>query len=425
MADFCNSIAAVTPNPTRVKALLWAWALTHPLYMYAYTFSELPNQIHWLSTIFVFLLSCALFPQYTPLGLVMRRGRGTLALLGWMALYGGGFLLVSFWEVVPGTTIAFGKFELINILVALNAYVIGRATTAQGIRRLHLLIGVLLIAGTLIEFVVAPGLPRFGYGLQLMLCLPAMLLLGRKWLVALGLIVMLASHHRTTLAGALLGCVIVLKFGHMQQVRGNRYLGAVRAFAALAVAGAAVVALAPQMIETVSRFLPNSTEILGVEGSYEDYARISVELKSYSMLPEYWWKGMGFTNFYAYTDLTSDALYETNRFGVQQYATNLHNSYMTWLLEGGPIVASIVLMMFVSTGRRIRWIWKQDRDTGALLLAWCASALLLGWFHQLHASVQFWSILGIVFGYRDQLKAVARAEVNRYRVPQPVAHLAY
>jgi GNAT superfamily N-acetyltransferase len=381
-----------------------AWALSHPVFFWAFSYSEFPNQIHFAYTALVFLLGLALLPAHTPLALLRRKLPG-LELTVLIAVYLAALWVVSTWEVIPGTAAPYFRFEAIHLVVALNAYVIGRALTGREILKGHALLGLVLMAATLAQMALDPDLSRYGYGMQLMLCTSAMLVLGWRWAAAGALIVIMASLHKTTLGCALLGVLVVFWWAKIPPQKGNKYVRAIYPLLALVVVAGGVIYLAPMIGATIERFLPEGMHFYGLVGEHVDRQRGYITDLSLDLLPEYWLTGMGYMNFYALTATEATTLYAIDRFGVEVYGTSLHNSYMTWALEGGLLVMLAVALIFWRAGARIRFIWSAEPNMGVLLLAWCVSALLFGWFHQLHASVQFWSILGIIFGYRDQLAA--------------------
>lgn len=402
------------------RLFLWAWGASHLLYFWAFTYTFVPNQIHFAYTGALLLLGWAIFPSFAPVHLDRKR-RGAIELAALVGLYIVALWVVSIGEAIPGTAAPYFRFETIHMAVALNAYLVGRIVSQRQLFTLHGAIGLALMAATILQLTLDRDQVRYGYGVQMMLCIPAMLLLGWRWAAVGALLVVLASLHKTSLACALLAATVVYWKGQMPPATGNRYVRAALPLFASVLVAAALTYLLPMIGSTVERLLPEGLEIYGLVGERTDAVRSRVYDLSFDLLPDYWPWGMGYMNFYALTEGESTAIYDFDRFGEAVYGINLHNSYMTWALEGGLLVCLVVVVMFWRAGSRVRWIWKRERHVGVLLIAWCAAALLLGWFHQLHSTVQFWSILGVIFGYRDQLAAslpLAAMQPSR-RPPQP------
>lgn len=397
------------------------WAASHLVYFYAFVYSDMPNQIHFAFTGLVFLVGMVGLIRYSPFGLGASQ-RGGMALMGLVLLYIASLWVVSLWEMFPGTAAPYFKFEMIHLAVAANAYLVGRIATQRQLLTTHAVLGLALMVVTVAQILTDPDQPRYGYGIQTMLCVSAMLMLGWRWMTAAGLLVILASMHKTTLGCALLGVLVILWKADIPAQKGNRYVRAIlQPLLATVIVGCAVVYLMPYMGSTLERLLPEDMYFNGLVGERSDPQREYIHNLSVSLLPEHWISGMGYMNFFALTESEATVIYQIDRFGESTYGTNLHNSYMTWALEGGLLVCSIVALIFWRAGGRLRFIWNDDRNMGVLLAAWCAAALLFGWFHQLHSSVQFWSILGIIFGYRDQLAArhrLARLDTRSEHRPQ-------
>lgn len=391
------------------------WFLSHLVFVYAFTYSEFPNQIHWIYTIGLFGLGCLLWPRR-----LTDRGFRELALL--VVLYFAAFAIVSFWEQFPGTSVEHGKFELIHIAVAFNAYLLGRALPPERILKMHVVLGIVLMLYAVAQMVFGADVSRYGYGQQLMLCLPAALILGRHNLAIVGILIMMASAHKTPLGSAIVAIAFTFWWLHGASWLRNRRAGRVRRWkrervllfpikviAVIVVAVVVGLVFTERIALTVARFLPEDTYIdfgsFSVVGEGEDRERLYVSEASRSLLPDYFIQGMGFMNFYAWTGRDRDSSRVT-RLGREETGVNLHNSYMTWALEGGLLVVSAVLLMFYRTHLRIRNLLAVPafRQVGILAVSWAAALLLLGTAHQLHAIVQLWGTIGLIFGMSEQTR---------------------
>src|SRR5215831_9516689 len=149
------------------NVFLYSWLSSPLVFFFAYTYSDAPNQIFWGYTLTLFFLAASLVTS----GQVLVSGISELLAL--IAMYFLAFYVVSFWEEFPGTTIEYGKFELIYIIVAINSFVIGRNLPQGKVISLQSALALILILITIAQMALDSDQIRYGYGLQLMLCLPA------------------------------------------------------------------------------------------------------------------------------------------------------------------------------------------------------------------------------------------------------------
>lgn len=402
------------------------WIGWHLAFWLGTTYTDYSNQINWLFAFGLLAFGCLVVPASSPLALLLyehaSKVRGLLTLWGLIALYLIAFYAVSLWELFPGTTVVWGKFELVHFAVAAVFYMLGRAFDERSILvALHVL-GVVIVAATVIQL----GLDheenrRYGYGWQLMLCLPASVLLRKYWFVAAAFLVMLASRHKAALACAALSVGITFVFASLPKERVTSIAYLTRASAAVvAVLGSVLLLLVypdkatEAFAPAIERFLDEDAglEVFGVEirGEGPDPARELVTARSVELLRESLPQGMGYMNFATLIGDETGAL-STLVGGREFYGINLHNSYMTWVLEGGVLVSCVVLLLFWRTWARISWLRRNPAtyNFGILFIAWAAACLLLAGFHQLHAIMQFWGTLGLIYGYYDHHALVTRA----------------
>jgi hypothetical protein len=385
-----------------ILALLWI--LNHAVWVYAYTFSDYPNQLHWAYQIGSFLIAAILL--YRP------SGRAFQELLILCLIYYGCFAIVSLWEVFPGTSFIWGKFELINIVVALNGFLFGRFTDWRKVLKIFAVVGVLGALYAALQIALQADVSRFGYGPETMLCVPAAAALGYSYLVAIILVVMAASLHKAPLIAAVTATGFIYLVKEKRDIRrGQSRFHLLKAATAVILGPCLLLvplAFSKQIAETASRFVSQDVSVtignFTADGEGEDVMRRYINQSSFALLPQYWWKGMGFMNFYEWTSRDGVVGSQITRLGVEETGENLHNSYMTWILEGGPLVAIAVLVLFWRMGKRIKrlYIRAESKLVGQVCIAWCIALLLFGMFHQLHASVQLWGTIGIIFGMSDR-----------------------
>lgn len=411
--------------------LLALWVLNHAMYVYAFTFSGYPNQLHWAYQIACLLIGLFLFWKPSA----NQHSLPELTLL--VSLYFGGFALVSLWEVFPGTSFAWGKFELINAVIAINGYFFARFVPWVKVLRGYSFLAILCVLYVIGQIVFQADLSRYGYGQQLMLCLPAATILGHSYLVAIAIVAMLASFHKTALIAGILGTALVLmlkkRTAAVRHQRSRflshpeyRFLRGALTVILLPCVLAVPFAFSGQIVTTLSRFMSQGNTVsfgdITAEGEGEDLLRTYINDASLSLLPRYWYRGMGFMNFYEWTSRDRRSS-RTTRLGYEEDGLNLHNSYMTWLLEGGPVVVLCVVALFWRTGRHVRALLRRplSRPIGNIALAWCLSLLVFGMFHQLHASIQLWGTVGVIFGLADQFRVLESKQSTLSEKVRPIA----
>lgn len=357
-------------------------------YWYAYGYSPAPTQIYWVYTALVFMFAVGGFTAHTPIALLLgKRDRALWELTFLIGLYFSAFYVVSFWEHFPGTTTRYGLFEIINILVAMNFFVLARACDSTTVLRGLSWLAIALVGLTIVQLMLDDTVTRYGHGQQLMLSLPAAYLLGRRWLVTFGLLVMLASQHRAPLAGAMLAVAVAAFWGRPWSAR-RTWFSLAASVTLFAIGIGVALVLAEDTHATLARLLYEE----------EGVTRVFITGRSLGLLQEHFPVGIGYMNFLMLTGYEIDHTIIT-RFGDEVVGVNLHNSYMTWMLEGGLLVTVVVLYILYRAWVRVRVALDDDRNMGVLFVAWATALLFLGAFHQLHSTMQFWGTLGFIFGF--------------------------
>jgi len=393
------------------NVFLYSWVATPLVFFFAFTYSEAPNQIFWGYTFALFSLAISL----SITNQLVTSGIGELLAL--MAGYFLAFYVVSFWEEFPGTTLDYGKFELIYIVVAINSFVIGRNLQQERVIGLQAGLAVILILITVVQLILDSEQIRYGYGLQMMLCLPAAMVLRQYLIVVIGLIVMLASLHKTSLVAAVLSIIVIAFFSKKSMARPHSAFFNASILTLSIIIGLTVGGFFLQeILPTVARFFPEGSITImdiNVESEGADPAREYVTLKTLMLLPEYFVRGMGFMNFYIWSG-PEVGEYEVNRFGQVIVGVNIHNSYMTWLLEGGLLVSFTVIVLLYRTLKKAFALYSNNSSSsiGVLALAWCVAVLTSAAFHQMHSSIQLWGTIGITFGYYVQFFHERQLSVN-------------
>lgn len=419
LASFVHS-AHVSGKLAPVKPAFLALWLAWPIaFWLGVSYTDYSNHINWAYSFGLLAFGMFAFPHRSPVGLLMYdfakdvRSLGTLLFL--IGLYFLAFYVVSFWELYPGTTIEWGKFEMVQFAVAANGYVLGRVFKEETILKLLHYMGVVLVAMTVIQFAVDREAIRYGYGTQLMLCLPASVLLRKYWFVAVALAVMAVSRHKTPLACALLAVTITYVFAKVPSTKLTVLQYHARASAIVVcvpLAIASLVLFAPELAEefspAIARVLPEDTTIrlagVDIQGEERDIVRDYQIEASKDFLGEHLPQGIGYMNFLVLTGIQTSITANAGR-DKEYPGISLHNSFMTWILEGGVLVSFVVLLLFWRVWARISWLRQTpSRNFAVMAIAWCAALLFLGVFHQVHQSMQFWATIGLIFGYYDRHK---------------------
>src|SRR5690606_6711377 len=87
--------------------------------------------------------------------------------------------------------------------------------------------------------------------------------------------------------------------------------------------------------------------------THNDPLRVSIAEISRQLLWQSSGWGIGYMNFYAWYGMVT-GYHAEGRTGAAIEGVNLHNSYMTWALEGGLPVCIVVGIMLWRTHRRVQ-----------------------------------------------------------------------
>jgi hypothetical protein len=249
---------------------------------------------------------------------------------------------------------------------------------------------------------LTPEITRFGYGPLSMILLVVLVAYDRVLAAILLAVAMAASNHITPMVAGFAGVAFYL----IVYYKGNilRLLVEKRRFMlAFFLVPVAVSVALQQTISTFSRF----------QTLNDDYVRSYIVDQSTQMLRESKFLGIGYMNFYAWSGIDTGYAGES-RTGSEILGFNLHNSYMTWALEGGLMVSVIVLVILWLTMGRLKAVLAADRQLGAVLMSWFIVFGIFALFHQVHMSIQFWGAIGLVWGIHA--KQVYQRRKLRYGV---------
>lgn len=342
----------------------------------------------------------------------------TLPVAGYFALLWIG----SKWAKYPAETTRWALIDSIEIVVFALFVLAGLNSPGRAIALA--VVSVVIPAGLMasFEYLLNPYASRLaGYSLVLLPLIVAFAFSGvhlswRKWPWALGMgmagVLLLVGRSRAPLAAALLVAAFSLMFfgkGALDRIR--KGLAAILVMIIIALVLAAIPRTRPMVMTTffrLTQLLPPGSVPFGGEAAITaleneikgtHYVRqtmpraeggIRKEIRDFShrLLRENFPAGIGYMNFVPH-------FYERTAMTV-----SLHNMYMTWLLEGGVVVAlyvfvfgALLLFGIVRSLRRDETL--EDRAYGIALLLSAGAVLFVGGFHQLHQSPALWAMAGL------------------------------
>jgi hypothetical protein len=322
-----------------------------------------------------------------------------------VAIYGAyliAFYIVSFWEIIPGTTVRFLKFNILYVLIIFEFFAVGYYLHQKAIVATFSVLGSLLVIFALSQLILTPDLTRFGYGSLGMLVFVVLVAYNKLLLAGVLFVVMAMSNNVIPVVASLVSIFVyfvALGKGNVFSVtRASKlFTFLVPLFAIFFIA---LIFFGGRIEDTVSRLLSVG---LGLSG--EDLTRAYIHERSQEMLMDSGGIGIGYMNFYAYSGWELDYLEEA-RTGSAIEGHNLHNSFMTWGLEGGILVVLVVFWLIISTVKRIRSIYLQDTRMGSCLFGFTAAFVVFAIAHQLHELISFWATIGFVWGYEYKLRTL-------------------
>jgi hypothetical protein len=356
--------------------------------VYAFKYSPYPNQIFWL---YVLLFCLTTYGTFHRSRIAYEECRKIVLVF---ALYICAFYVVSFWELIPGVSIRALPTYSLNGMLLVAGFAVGHRLSRNQLFQSFEIIAWLVVFFTVGQWVLEPSTSRFGDNPTAMVVLP-FVVASRKSLVSVCLVVtLLGSQSLTSTIASLLGVITyvwlfyrgdIFRFVHLN-------LKLIVSFLTIGTVGAYLA----------KDYVYNSLERFQ---THYDPARNFITENSKQMLMDSNGIGIGYMNFYGWTSL-SGRFRDVGRTGVVINGVNLHNSFMTWALEGGVLVCLSVVLMFVLTFRRIRLVSAFDQSLGALFLSWCTAFGIYALYHQTHSLMQFWLCIGLIWGWSAKLRSI-------------------
>lgn len=385
---------------------IFLWALTPLVIILASKYTQYPNQIYVLYHLFMIILAALVFRKFINIMIVQVRWL-SLALL-----YACTFIFVSYFGADFATSVEYGVLYLpvIILLEFFVAFTIGYMYQEQRSFKYLMGVAVLLIVYTVVDILLYPEQSRYISSLNIPMAIPIFVFMGQTFLAMVAVLILFLSLKKTIVVVGLISfCLSIVFKGYM---RGHTWMRNeinkalndrtvfVRKYAKRFVLIAAIVVIligfSPYLSKMIERFLYVN----------EDPTRSSISDYSFELLPEYFPQGIGLGGFsFVSKDIIPYEVIDAR--GVARSGANLHNSYMTWVLEGGAPIILIVSIMFWCLFRIIRRFLRipHTRVLGATLLIWLLSGMIYGAFQQWHNSGTFWGLFGFSFGCYERYRS--------------------
>ena len=228
--------------------------------------------------------------------------------------------------------------------------------------------------------------------------IPIYVFSGHTLLALVCVIVLLMSLQKTLLVIGMASIAMAFL------LRGFVWRGRAAVRAASGRQGVAVTVATTAVLLTATTFmlmeyLSNITGTVGRFSEPEDISRAAITYYSLLLLAQHFPLGIGWVGFLSLS-IGLIPYDTTDPRGEVHSGANLHNSYMTWALEGGAPILLIVLYLFWKLIGVIRSFLRrgEQRLLGATLLIWLLGGMIFGAYHQWHMTDTFWQLFGFAFG---------------------------
>jgi hypothetical protein len=379
--------------PRRISVYLLLWVLT-PLVDTVAVKTWYPNQIIVGYELLQVCLGVVLFRNFAKI--VVVQARWIVILL----LYSGTFIVVSYYGVDFATSVEnFVLYEPFLILLPfVVAFSIGYIYPEERTFRYLMAAGLVLLVETLLEMQLLPDQTRFVSTLNLPMAIPIYVFWGHTLLALICVLVLLTSLKKTMVVIGLMSFVMAfLLKGYVR--RGGAPVGGSSGKRGLVATIATTLVL---LVAATVILMGYSSHITGTVGRFseaEDVSRAKITYYSLLLLAQRFPWGIGWFGFLSQS-IGVIPYDTTDQRGEIHSGANLHNSYMTWALEGGAPILLIVIYLFWKLLAVIRSFLRhqQQRLLGAILLIWLLGGMIFGAFQQWHMTDTFWQLFGFGFG---------------------------
>jgi len=328
-------------------------------------------------------------------------------------------LLTSLWAQFPATTIWYVATEIIYIMIFMLFYFLSAKFTPDRVVDFfaNLLPPAVVIFIT--DYVLNPESSRHG-GYVLVL-LPIILLfctfrliqnhsLKNVAFVTASLLMLVLGVSRTPLLIAGVGLFLI--FLTISDTRKLRLKFVLISLVVIAIASVTVLVV-PQLrinvAKTISRitYLDIAIDSNVIEAEKPDVLRWLIHAEAISLYKDNSIMGIGYMNFMPWFGDKYNIVTESGD-GKEIVGMNLHNTYQTWLLEGGLPCVVLVFMLLRRYFNIISRNIKTDKNNYnrayfKLLAISMVCVLIEGLFHQIHQAPVFFILLGLVLALNSRL----------------------
>jgi len=387
------------------KLLMSLWICLYIVHLAAFKIGLYPNQVFWAyNIVMVTVLLC----------FVRKSACLAIDALQPVILYAAYllcFLFNSQWEVYPGTALRFLPFLVIYCFVIYSFFLLGFLLPIHSQLQTYQILTWLVVLYTFCQLVLHVDSTRLGYGSLSMLLVVFLFAYRMNFLLCLLISVLLASNSVTPLVASIAGIIsYIIFYSHGPATFCMRVISVIRlSFLVLIPLGFLSLFFSNKIIQTLGRL----SLLADIDIAAGDPSREFISSNAWDRFGEISWHGIGYMNFYAYSGETLGIRYYENS-GSLTTGLNLHNSYLTWFLEGGLLVSLAVLVILVLTVLKISRIYAFDRRYGSLLFSFMVVFAVFAISHQLHDLTQFWALIGLSWGLCRRLEKNDPSPFSKY-----------
>jgi hypothetical protein len=384
------------------KALFtFFWAMQPLMAILFGRYTLFPNQLYVIYGSWLVLSVFLVFKDFATI--IRVQMKWLVFVLG----YGVIFIVVSFFGVDFDAALKYQVLYLpLSALDFFVAFVIGYKVNELKVFRMMVFAGLLTILFLVADYYLFSSAINYLPPLNVTMTIPVAILTGFTSIASIVFVLIVASTKKAMTAIALVSVALAYwakKRNNFVVNPNNDPINKPRRATAwlqkltMLIVGSVLALLLFQNIQaTLGRFL--------YEGD-GDPTRTLIALTSYKLLLQYFPRGIGWGGF---SSITRDDLnYQTvDLRGEVSVGANIHNSFVTWALEGGLPIVLLMLILFIYYFRTVRFFLKNEKSNllGWVTLIWMLQGIFFGMFHQWHNTVLFWPLFGFTFGCYERYK---------------------
>jgi hypothetical protein len=390
--------------------LLKLLVLLYPINYIAYNYTNFPNQIFYLYIALFFALSLILnmnselLKDFVPIYILF---------ISYILC----FLIVSSWELFPGVTNNHIIFQLLNILILFIFFNIGYSFSFNKIYECFVKISILYLMIFITSYLLDIKASRLGYAPIMCLFLP-FLWYGKNYLVILLVgIISISSNSISIFIIYFSSTIFYLYYSYKAKLLDYRKIKPILLFGFMKFFGKKIILVScvfliffyERIILTINRIFSVINDV-----NSGDYVRNYLNSQAFTLLQDTKFLGIGYMNFYEYAK--RDPYFQSYLASVgatTNQGVNLHNSYMTWCLEGGFLVTSAITLILAYTCSNLLRINKVNKNWCAVMSASFFSLLIFGLIHQAHMTHEFWGSIALIAGLSSSLRSDAKFYNNK------------